>query len=125
METPSSGSIKACHPSNLFDHPLTAATEPGLVNKPMNLDFVSALCEEFAQAISSVMPPDSFTPQECWDPVTKVFGNDFDSRTLAKATGRQISDLRAAFAQFLECEDITEAHMRLALAAVLRRWPAK
>ena len=90
----------------------------------MNLDFVSAICEEFSRAIDSVVPPEFLTPQDCWDPVIEVFGKDFDSRTLVGITDEQIRQLQAAFAKWFECEGITELQMRSAISAVLRRWPA-
>jgi hypothetical protein len=90
----------------------------------MNPDFITAICEEFAWEIEAVVETEFLTPQECWDPVVKVFGWNFDPVVLAHITDTEIEQLRIAFADWFECESISSDHIRTAVLRLQARWPA-
>jgi hypothetical protein len=90
----------------------------------MNLDFVSAVCEDFSWAIEPSVDSELLSPQECWDPVVKVLGKNFDSGLLAQLTEEQVSSLRRAFVDHFEAESISTVQMQNAIERILRRWPA-
>ncbi|MHA3774885.1 hypothetical protein ACXR0O_25475 [Verrucomicrobiota bacterium sgz303538] len=89
----------------------------------MNIDFVAAICEEFATAIEPVVDPDHLSPQECWGPLVEVLGSEFTPDNIANLREEQIGALRRSFALNFESEAISIEHIQSGIRATLRRWP--
>ncbi|MEM8530378.1 MAG: hypothetical protein AAGF95_06005 [Chloroflexota bacterium] len=91
----------------------------------MNVDFISAVCEEFCEALSEVVSFEDINPQECWDPLIQVLGKDIDSDTLVHITKEQIEELRLVFSSWFENNNITTDHIQVGIKRTLSRWPPK
>jgi hypothetical protein len=91
----------------------------------MNVDFASAVCEEFCWALEGTVDPALLSPQECWNPIAKTLGEDFDSRVFLRLTHEDVGGLQRAFVDFFETEAISAAQMHSAIERILRRWPVE
>lgn len=89
----------------------------------MRLDFVTAVCEEFFQAIEPVVNPEFLSPQECWNPVVEVLGSDFEPAVFSRMPTAQIDQLKSAFAEYFECDDITARQISTAVSRIVARCP--
>lgn len=91
-------------------------------DRPMNIDFVSAICKEFCEALSDVVLLEALSPQECWEPLINVLGKDVDAKTLADLTNEQIEQLRVAYASWFENDTITTDQIKTGISRTLVRW---
>jgi len=86
-------------------------------------DFLTALGEEFATALSLPVDFDLIVPQDGYDVWRRTFGTDPTPAALAALAAPDIERLRAECARYFECRDVSADQVRLAIDRVLSRWP--
>jgi hypothetical protein len=94
------------------------------VDEALKLGFLSALGEEFCDALSPPVPFELITPQDSYEVWWRAFGTEPNPAALAALTEPQINQLGAECAVYFECPTVTAAHVRLAVSRTLSRWPA-
>ena len=57
-----------------------------------------------------------------WDPVAKVFGDEFGPEVFARITEAQIEELRFEFSTTFESPEISTDQIRTAVEAIRGRW---
>jgi hypothetical protein len=87
-------------------------------------DFLTALGEEFCDALASCAGPHGIVPQDGYELFIATFDEDPDPQMLATLTSAQIEQLRAGCEQYIGCQGVTTDHLRLFISRVLARWPA-
>lgn len=95
------------------------------MDEASELDFVSALGEEFSGALSPPVPGDMIVPQDAYEVWRRVFRTEPRPDALAALTDADVERLRAACVDYFECPAVSEAHVRLAVCRTLARWPAE
>jgi hypothetical protein len=84
-------------------------------------DFLTALGEEFATALSP--PVDLIVPQDGYEVWLRAFGTRPTPAALAALTSPDVERLRAACASLFECPDVSIEQVTLAVRRTLARWP--
>lgn len=84
-------------------------------------DFVTALGEEFCTVLAPVTEFE-LCIQDGYEVFTKVLGEDFGPDVLRRLTDSQIEQLRTFGCRLLECENISESHVREVVRRTLSRW---
>ena len=87
------------------------------------LDFLSALGEEFCGAMSPPVPFDLITPQDGYEVWLRTFDSDPTPAAFANITSDGIAQLVETCAEYLECEQISDAHVKEFISRTLARWP--
>ena len=87
------------------------------------LYFLSALGDEFCDALRSVAGPHPLVPQDGYEVFLRAFDRDPTPEVLASLTAAEVEQLRAECEDYLECPGITTDHIRAFVAGVLVRWP--
>jgi hypothetical protein len=92
------------------------------VDEVSELDFLSALGQEFCWALSPPVPNDLIVPHD---------GTRFgyvhsrpNPHALASLTDAGLEELRAVCAGYFECPTVSAAQVRLAISRTLARWPS-
>jgi hypothetical protein len=89
-----------------------------------DLDFLSALGEEFCGALSPPVPYDHIVSHDAYEVWRRAFGADPDPAALAALGATGVERLRTACAGYFECPAVSAAAVRLAVSRTLARWPA-
>ncbi len=90
-----------------------------------DLDFISALGEEFCEALSPSIPEDSIVPMDALGIWRAAFpGVAPTPRTLAALTTSQVALLREAAARYFETPTLTIDQIQSAIARTQARWPS-
>lgn len=95
------------------------------MSEASELDFLSALGEEFCGALSPPGPDDLITPHDGYEVWRRAFGTDPTPAALAGLTESQIEHLRAVCAGYFECPEVSNVQVRLWLSRTLTRWPSE
>ena len=88
-------------------------------------DFLTALCEEFCEALSPPVPDDLIVLHGGYEVWLRAFGTVPNPESLAALTTVRMEQLRVNCVGYFECPAVSEAHVRLAVSRTLARWPAK
>jgi len=88
------------------------------------LDFLTALGEEFCDALSPPVPEDLIVPQDAYEVWLRVFGRPPNPELLTCLLGPQLEQLRDECERYFECQSISVEHIRTTIARTLARWPA-
>jgi hypothetical protein len=94
------------------------------VDETSNLNFLTALGQEFCWALSPPVPDDLIVPQDGYEVWRRAFGADPSPAALAALTESQLEQLRAVCAGYFECPAVSAAQVQLAISRTLARWPA-
>lgn len=89
-----------------------------------DLDFLSALGDEFCEALSPPVQDDMITPQDAREVWLLAFGAEPLPAALAALDADGAERLRAACAEYFECAAVSAESIRLAVSRTLSRWPA-
>jgi hypothetical protein len=89
-----------------------------------DLDFLSALGEEFCESLSPPVPGNLIVPQDGYEVWLKAFGTDPSPAALAALTNDATERLRMACVEYFECPTVSVSQLRAAVARTLVRWPA-
>lgn len=95
------------------------------MDEAQKLDFLSALGEEFCEALSPPVPADLIVPQDGYEVWSRAFKDDPSPATLSALTEPQVEQFRAACASYFECPAVSAAQVRLAVSRNLARWPVR
>jgi hypothetical protein len=93
------------------------------MNEHRRLDFLAALGEEFCEGLSPTVGRDNITPQDAFEVFLRVLGQEPSPQMLSSLSGPQLEQLRAGSEQYFECEGLTVAQIRNAIARTLARHP--
>lgn len=88
------------------------------------LDFLSALGEEFCEALCPVVGRGGVVPQDGYEVCYRVFKREPSPQMLASLTDAQLEQLRAGCEEYLGCQGVTVGHVRSFVSRTLTRWPA-
>jgi hypothetical protein len=88
------------------------------------LGFLSALGEEFCEALSPPVPWDLINPHDGSEVWWRAFGTAPTPIALVALSDLQVEQLREACAGYFECPGVSVAQVRLAVSRTLARWPA-
>jgi hypothetical protein len=87
------------------------------------LGFVSALGEEFCEALFPVVGRNDVVPQDGYEVFCRTFKQEPSPQMLTSLTESDLEQLRATCEEYLECQRITVGHMRSFVSRTLARWP--
>lgn len=88
-----------------------------------HLDFLSALGDEFSEALRPVAS--GIVPQDGYEVWLRAFEREPSPGLLAAMTDARLEQLRAAAEDYLECRGVTVEHVRTFVSRTLARWPAE
>ena len=92
------------------------------MDEPSQLDFLSALGEEFSAVLRPVLGTD-VDPHDAYEVFVEALGTDFGPACLLFLSDAQVDQLRTATAAWLESDAVTETHIRSIIRRTLSRWP--
>jgi len=93
------------------------------MDEQMKLDFLSALGEEFCEALSPPVPGDLIVPQVGYEVWLQTFDSDPTPAALAMLPDDELEQLRTTCVEYFECEEITREHVQQFISRTLARWP--
>ena len=88
------------------------------------INFLSALGEEFCEALSPVVGWDKVVPQDGYEVFYRALNQKPSPQLLASLSESGLEQLRASCGEYLQCQNITVGHMRLVVSRTLARWRA-
>jgi hypothetical protein len=89
------------------------------------IDFLSALGEEFCQALSSTDTEDQPVPQDAYEVWLRAFGSAPSPERLSLLSDLQIEQLRVACEEYFDGRTVSIEQVRKVIARTLVRWPAE
>jgi hypothetical protein len=92
------------------------------MDEPSELDFLSALGEEFSAVLCPVVGTD-VDPHDAYEVFAEVLGKDFGPACLLLLSDALVAGLRVAAARWLESDAVTDDHVRAITRRALSRWP--
>ena len=88
------------------------------------LDFLSALGEEFCEALCHATGQGGIVPQDGYEVCYRVFEREPDPQMLASLTDSDLEKLRAGCEEYLGRQGVTLDQIRSFVSGTLARWPA-
>jgi hypothetical protein len=89
-----------------------------------DLDFLTALGEEFCEALSPPVPDDMIVPQDGYEVWRRAFGADPTPAALFALDAVGVERLQAECVRYFECLAVSTSAVRTAVSRTLARWPA-
>jgi hypothetical protein len=89
-----------------------------------DIDFLTALGEEFCEALSPSVPDDLIVPNDGYEIWQRTFGTDPNPVQLQNLSMSQLEQLRSICAEYFECPEISTEAIQLAVSRTLARWPS-
>jgi hypothetical protein len=88
------------------------------------LDFLSALGEEFYEALGPAIGWENIVPHDGYEVFLRVFKQKPSPQLLASLSDSQVQQLCAGCKEYFACEAVGIEQVRTAFTRTLARWPA-
>ena len=85
--------------------------------------FITTVLREFSESFFEFMDEEDFCPQDCYDPIVEVLGDDFKPNDFHFISHSKIQELQNKYNKWFETDQVTIKQIEDAIRCIKYHWP--